>query len=520
MNILLLVGVGVGALLVGALVGYLLRLLVAMQSQQSAEIQAQKLVQQARQEAEEHLARARQEARTVIDRERAELERSTRDQKQELQNAEKRLRSKEESLDRKYEMIDRKEKELFDRENLLKLDQQKLEEDRKQLHHQQEKQRQLLERISGLSQEEARRILLQSLEEEVKAEFAVKLKKFDEEYRETVDKRARETLVSAMQRVAADVAVDNTTTIVTIPDELKGRIIGREGRNIRTFEQLTGVDIIVDDTPETLVISSFDPVKREIARIAMERLVQDSRIHPARIEEVVNKVTAEFDEQVKKIGEDTALGVGVVGLNPEILKLLGRLKFRTSYGQNQLQHTVEVALIAGAIAAEVGADVAFCKRAGLLHDIGKAISHEVEGAHHELSADIAKKSGESEKMLNAILSHHEGVAKPGSVEAFILAAADAISASRPGARQDTVEQYIKRVEKVEKVARSFRGVTNAYAIYAGRELRVMVEPREVSDQQMVTLAHDMAKRIEKELEYPGQIKIILIRETRVEDFAK
>ena len=325
MNILLLVGIGVGALLVGALVGYLLRLLVAMQSQQSAEIQAQKLVQQARQEAEEHLARARQEARTVIDRERAELERSTRDQKQELQNAEKRLRSKEESLDRKYEMIDRKEKELFDRENLLKLDQQKLDEDRKQLHHQQEKQRQLLERISGLSQEEARRILLQSLEEEVKAEFAVKLKKFDEEYRETVDKRARETLVSAMQRVAADVAVDNTTTIVTIPDELKGRIIGREGRNIRTFEQLTGVDIIVDDTPETLVISSFDPVKREIARIAMERLVQDSRIHPARIEEVVNKVTAEFDEQVKKIGEDTALGVGVVGLNPEILKLLGRL---------------------------------------------------------------------------------------------------------------------------------------------------------------------------------------------------
>jgi len=362
--------------------------------------------------------------------------------------------------------------------------------------------------------------LLQSLEEEVKQEYAIKLKRQEEEFKEIVDKKAKETLVVAIQRVASEVATDNTTTLVTIPDELKGRIIGREGRNVRTFEQLTGVDIIIDDTPESLIISSFDPVKREVARIAMEKLIQDSRIHPARIEEVINKTKSEFDDYVKKIGEEAALEVGVVGLNTEILKLLGKLKFRTSYGQNQLQHTKEVAIIAGSIAAEVGADVNFCKRAGILHDIGKAISHEVEGTHHELSAEIAKKYGESEKMLNAILSHHEGIAQPQSIEAFILAAADAISASRIGARQDTAEQYIKRVEKVEKIAKTFRGVQNAYAIYAGRELRVMVEPTEVNDAQMVMLARDISKKIEKELEYPGQIKIVVIRETRAEDYAK
>jgi ribonuclease Y len=510
----------IAILIIGIIVGYITRYFYGKKAIKSAETQAQKILQEAKKTAEEEILKAKQEAKSLIEKERAEFERSTREQRQELIAWEKRNRYKEENLDKKYEILDRKEKDLYDRERMLKNEFLKLEEERKVLHQQQEKQRQILEKISGLTQEEAKKILLQSLEEEVKQEYAVKLKKQEEEFKETVEKRAKEILVTAMQRVASEVATDNTTTVVSIPDELKGRIIGREGRNVRTFEQLTGVDIIIDDTPESLVISSFDPVRREIARIAIEKLIQDSRIHPARIEEVINKTKEEFDDYVKKIGEDTALEIGVVGLNPEILKLLGKLKFRTSYGQNQLQHTKEVAIIAGSIAAEIGADVNFCKRAGLLHDIGKAISHEVEGTHHELSAEIAKKYGESEKMINAILSHHEGIVQPQSVEAFILAAADAISASRFGARQDSVEQYIKRVEKIEKIAKTFRGVQNAYAIYAGRELRVMVEPTEINDGNMIVLARDIAKKIEKELEYPGQIKVVVIRETRVEDFAK
>jgi len=512
--------IGIVFLILGVVVGYLIRYFYGKKAIKSAEAQAQKILLEAKKTAEEQIAKSKQEVKILMEKERAEFERNTREQRQELIAWEKRNRYKEENLDKKYEILDRKEKEVYDKERALKNEALKLEEEKKSLHQQQEKQRQILEKISGLTQEEAKKILLQSLEEEVKQEYAIKLKRQEEEFKEIVDKKAKETLVVAIQRVASEVATDNTTTLVTIPDELKGRIIGREGRNVRTFEQLTGVDIIIDDTPESLIISSFDPVKREVARIAMEKLIQDSRIHPARIEEVINKTKSEFDDYVKKIGEEAALEVGVVGLNTEILKLLGKLKFRTSYGQNQLQHTKEVAIIAGSIAAEVGADVNFCKRAGILHDIGKAISHEVEGTHHELSAEIAKKYGESEKMLNAILSHHEGIAQPQSIEAFILAAADAISASRIGARQDTAEQYIKRVEKVEKIAKTFRGVQNAYAIYAGRELRVMVEPTEVNDAQMVMLARDISKKIEKELEYPGQIKIVVIRETRAEDYAK
>ncbi|MFQ3675552.1 MAG: ribonuclease Y [Endomicrobiia bacterium] len=453
--------IGIVMLVMGIAVGYMVRYLYGKKVITSAEAQAKKIVDEAKKTAEEQILKSKQEVKMLMEKERAEFERSTREQRQELIAWEKRNRYKEENLDKKYEILDRKEKEIYDKERMLKNEALRLEEEKKSLHQQQEKQRQILEKISGLTQEEAKKILLQSLEEEVKQEYAIKLKKQEEEFKEIVEKKAKETLVVAIQRVASEVATDNTTTIVTIPDELKGRIIGREGRNVRTFEQLTGVDIIIDDTPESLIISAFDPVKREIARIAMEKLIQDSRIHPARIEEVIDKTKNEFDDYVKKIGEEASLEVGVVGLNSEILKLLGKLKFRTSYGQNQLQHTKEVAIIAGSIAAEIGADVNFCKRAGILHDIGKAISHEVEGTHHELSAEIAKKYGESEKMLNAILSHHEGVTQPQSVEAFILAAADAISASRIGARQDSAEQYIKRVEKVEKIAKTFRGVQNA-----------------------------------------------------------
>lgn len=507
-------------LVIGIILGYLLRYIYAKSILTSAEIQAKNIIEEAKKNAEEEIRKAKNEAKYIIEKERLELERSNREHRQELLAWERKLRNKEEAIDRKYEIIDKRTKELYEKENRLKQEYNKLDEERKLLVQQQEKQRQILEKISGLTQEEAKKILLQSLEEEVKNEFAVKLKRYEEEFKDIADKKAKEILVTAMQRVASEVAVDNTTTIISIPDELKGRIIGREGRNIRVFEQLTGVDVIVDDTPETLVISSFDPVRREIAKIAMEKLVQDTRIHPARIEEVVNKTKLEFEEYVKKIGEDVAIEVGVLGLDPEILKLLGKLKFRTSYGQNQLQHTKEVAIIAGAIASELGADVNFCKKAGLLHDIGKAVSHEIEGTHHQISADIARKHGESEKMINAILSHHEGLAEPQSIEAFILAVADAISASRPGARQDTVEHYIKRVEKIEQIAKSFRGVENAYAIYAGRELRVLVEADKVSDAQMSVIARDIAKKIEDEVDYPGQIKVVVIREVRVEDYAR
>ena len=516
MNLIILFLVAILSLVLG----YLLRYLYGKKFLTSCEMQAKKILEDAKKIAEEEIRKAKQDAKYIIEREKAEFERSTREERQELLSWEKRLRHKEESLDKKYEILERKEKELYNKENILKHEIFKIEEEKKLLHQQQEKQRQLLEKISGLTQEEAKKILLQSLEEEVRNEFALKLKKYEDEFKETVDKRAKEILACAMQRVASEVAIDNTTTIIPIPDELKGRIIGREGRNVRVFEQLTGVDVIVDDTPECIVLSSFDPVRREIAKIAMEKLVQDSRIQPARIEEIVNKTKEEFEEHVKKIGEEAAMEVGVMGLHPEILKLLGKLKFRTSFGQNQLQHTKEVAIIAAAIAGELGADINFCKRAGLLHDIGKAVSHEAEGTHHQISADIAKRYGESEKMINAILSHHEGIEEPKSVEAFILAAADAISASRPGARQDTVEHYIRRIEKIEEIAKSFRGVENVYAVYAGREVRVMVKPNEVSDAQLKLLAYDIAKKIEKELDYPGQIKVVVIREVRVEDYAK
>ena len=303
-------------------------------------------------------------------------------------------------------------------------------------------------------------------------------------------------------------------------DEMKGRVIGREGRNIRAFEQATGVDLIIDDTPEAITISAFDGVRREIARISLEKLIADGRIHPARIEEVVEKVRKEMDTNLKEIGEQAALEAGVPGLQPEILRLLGKLKYRTSYGQNQLQHTLEVTWLSGAIAGELGVDIAFCKRAGLLHDLGKAVDHEVEGTHHQISADVAKKYGESPKMINAILSHHEGIAEPQSPEAFIVAAADAVSAARPGARRESIEHYLKRLEKLEKLATSFRGVSSAYAIQAGREVRIMVEPEDVNDQGAQILAHDIAKKVEQELEYPGHIKITVIREVRAQEVAK
>jgi len=428
---------------------------------------------------------------------------------------------KEENLERKLDILEKKEKELQNRERNILVKEQKIDEEMKEIQKTRDEQRQILEKIAGFSQEEAKKMLLQTYEEEVHKEAALLARAIEQEARETSERKAKEILSIAIQRVAAEHTSETTTTTIPIQnDEIKGRIIGREGRNIRAFEQATGVDLIVDDTPESITLSSFDPVKREIARIAMERLIMDGRIHPTRIEEIVNKVKEEMEHICRENGEKAALEVGVVGLHPDILTLIGKLKFRTSYGQNQLQHTIEVAWLASAIAGEMGADISFCKRAALLHDIGKAVDHNIEGTHHQISADIAKKYGETEKMINAILSHHEGITTPSSIEAFIIAAADAISASRPGARRESVEHYLRRLEKMEKIAMSFKGVISAYAIQAGREIRVMVEPEEIDDKSAFILAKELAKKIEKELEYPGQIKITVIRELRAQEIAK
>jgi ribonuclease Y len=456
-----------------------------------------------------------------VDKERKEFEQEIKEKKQSAQNTENRLNQREENLDRKIDSVERKEKDLANKEKDVASKEQNLKVKFDEVEKLKEEQRKTLERVSGMTREEAKKTLISAMEEEAKQDAAILAQRIEQETRESADKKSKEILSVAIQRIAADHTADITTSTVQIPnDEIKGRVIGREGRNIRAFEQATGVDLIVDDTPEAITVSAFDGVRREMAKIALERLIADGRIHPARIEEVVAKVQKEMDEKIKELGEQAVIDAGIPGLNSEIIKLLGKLKYRTSYGQNQLQHTLEVTWLAGAIAGELGIDVMFCKKAALLHDIGKAVDHEVEGTHHQISADIAKKYGESQKMINAIISHHEGYETPNSAEAFVVAAADAISAARPGARRESVEHYLKRLEKLEKVAKGFRGVSMAYAIQAGREVRILVEPDDVDDKQAQVLARDIAKKVEQELEYPGQIKITVIRETRAQDIAK
>ncbi len=434
---------------------------------------------------------------------------------------ENRLNQREENLNYRIDAIDRKEKDLDGREKDLSSKGYLLSIKISEIDKIKEEHTKILEKISGVTREEAKKILMSEMEEDAKKCATVLSQRLEQEARESADKKSKEILSVAIQRVAADHAADITTSTIQIPnDEIKGRIIGREGRNIRAFEQLTGVDLIVDDTPEAITISAFDGVRRQVAKIALESLISDGRIHPARIEEVVEKVKKDMEQHIKETGEQAVIDAGVPCSNFEIIKLLGKLKYRTSYGQNQLQHTLEVTWLAGAIAGELGLDVMFCKKAALLHDIGKAVDHEVEGTHHQISADIAKKYGESPKMINAILSHHEGFDVPSSPEAFVVAAADAISAARPGARKESVERYIKRLEKLEKVVKKFSGVSIAYAMQAGREVRILVEPEKIDDSQTQILAHDIAKKVEQELEYPGQIKITVVRETRVQEIAK
>jgi len=470
-------------------------------------------VEEAEKEAEAAKREILLEAKEEAHRLRNDIEQEERTRRAELQRTERRLLQKEESLDRKLEALERKEESIARKERELEAAKEELAK----LHAEQ---RAELQRISGLSSEEAKALLLKDIENEIRHEAAVMIRDIEAQAKEEADRRAREIVAAAIQRCAADHVAETSVSVVSLPnDEMKGRIIGREGRNIRALETLTGIDLIIDDTPEAVILSGFDPVRREIAKVALEKLISDGRIHPARIEEMVEKAQKEVEAIIKEEGESAAIEAGVHGLHPELIRLLGRLKFRSSFGQNVLKHSLEVAHLAAGMAAELGANIAVAKRAGLLHDIGKAVDHEVEGPHVQIGVDLARKYKESPEVIHAIAAHH-GDEEPKTIEAVLVQAADAISAARPGARRETLEAYIKRLTKLEEVADSFEGVEKAYAIQAGREIRIMVKPEKVDDLAAVRLARDIVKKIEEELEYPGQIKVTVIRETRVVDYAK
>lgn len=479
----------------------------------SAEQEAERIISGAQKIAEAKKREVLLEAKEEIHKSRLELDREIKERRNEIQRLERRLVQKEEALDRKVESLEQKE-ELLNKKTkeIQELYEQTLETQRQQVAE--------LERISGLSVDEAKEVLLKNVENEVKHEMAILIKDIEAKAKEEAEIRAKNIIAMAIQKCAADHVSEVTVSVVPLPnDEMKGRIIGREGRNIRTLETLTGIDLIIDDTPEAVILSGFDPIRREIARITLEKLILDGRIHPARIEEMVEKARKEVENTIRQEGENATFETGVHGLHPEIVRLLGKLKFRTSYGQNVLSHSIEVARLAGLMAAELGVDVNLAKRAGLLHDIGKAVDHEVEGSHVTIGADIAKKYKESNEVVNAIASHH-GDVEATSIIAVLVQAADSISAARPGARRETLESYIKRLEKLEEIANSFDGVDKCFAIQAGREIRIMVKPEDVSDSDIALIARDIVKRIENELDYPGQIKVNVIRETRYIEYAK
>ncbi len=479
----------------------------------SAEAKARRIVDDAIKEAESTKKEAKLEVKEEIYKIRQELDKEVKDRRNELSRLEKRVLQKEETLDRKSEQFDKKEQSLTDRDNALRKEKERVEVIKQQ--HLSE-----LEKISGLTLDQAKEYLLKSVEEDVKHETAVLIKEHEARAKEEVDKNARKVLANAIQRCAADHVAESTVSVVNLPnDEMKGRIIGREGRNIRTLETLTGIDLIIDDTPEAVILSGFDPIRREIARIALEKLIVDGRIHPARIEEMVEKAKREVDNMIREEGENATFDAGVHGVHPELVKLLGKMKFRTSYGQNVLKHSIEVSQLCGIIAGEIGLDVRVAKRAGLLHDIGKSVDHEIEGSHITIGANLCKKFKENAIIVNAVQAHH-GDVEPESLIAVIVQAADTISAARPGARRETLELYVNRLTKLEEIADDFKGVEKSFAIQAGREIRVMVVPDQISDDEMVILSRDVAKEIEGQLEYPGQIKVSVIRETRAVEYAK
>ncbi len=505
--------IALAAAVVGAVVGYMYRKTNAERQIGSAEEEAKKIINEAIKSAESKKREALVEAKEEIHKNRAELEREEKARRAELQKQERRLQQKEENLDRKTDAIEKKNDQLAAKIAAAEVQQQEIAQIKRG-------QLEMLEKISGFSVEDAKAYLIASVRDDVTHEMAMKVKEIEAQYKDEADERAREIIATAIQRCAADHASEITVSVVPLPnDEMKGRIIGREGRNIRSIETLTGCDLIIDDTPEAITVSSFDPVRREVARLALEKPIQDGRIHPARIEEMVAKAQKEVNAVIKAEGERAVFETNIHGLNPEIVKMLGRMKYRTSYGQNVLNHSIEVAHVAGLMAAELGVDVNIAKRAGLLHDLGKSIDHEVEGSHVSIGVDIARKFKESEAVIHCIEAHHNDV-EPHTIEACIVQAADAISASRPGARRENIESYVKRLEKLEEVSKSFPGIASSYAIQPGREIPIMVKPEDVSEDQMVLLARDIAKKIEDELTYPGQIKVHLLRETKAVDYAK
>ena len=514
MNIILEYSIiAVVMVLIGLGVGYMMRKNIAEGKLNRAETEAARIVADAERLAESKKKEALVEAKEEIHKLRSEADKENRDRRNELQRLERRILQKEEHLDGKLESLEKKEDALHRKEQETKT----LKERTEALYDQQMAE---LERISGMTFEEAKGILLSNVEQEIRHETAVLVKDLEQQAKEEAEKNAREIIASAIQRCAADHVAESTVSVVALPnDEMKGRIIGREGRNIRALETLTGIDLIIDDTPEAVILSGFDPIRREVARIALEKLIVDGRIHPARIEEMVGKARKEVDQVIKDAGEQATFEADVHGLHPEIVRILGRLKYRTSYGQNVLKHSIEVAHLAGMMAAELGCDVTLAKRGGLLHDLGKALDHDMEGSHVQIGVDVAKKYHESVLVQNCIGAHH-GDEEFKSVEAVLVAAADAISAARPGARRETLENYLKRLTKLEEIAESFDGVEKCFAIQAGREIRVMVKPEKIDEAEATLLVREMVKRIESELEYPGQIKVVIIRETRVVDYAK
>ena len=513
MDIIINVAVFLISAVIFTFVGMYIRKKLAESKMKSAEAEAKKILDIANVEAENKRKEEIIKAKEEIMNARNELDQEIRERRGEVQSQERRLIQKEENLERKIEKIENKEKDLESQEK-------EIVERKQTLNETIEKQLKELQRISGLSKDEAKQILLSEMDKKLTAEKAQLVRERESEFKEESEKKARELIGYAIQKCAADHTSETTVSIVALPnDEMKGRIIGREGRNIKALETLTGIDLIIDDTPEAVVISGFDPLRREVAKIALEKLIEDGRIHPAKIEEMVEKAKEEVSESIKEAGERAIMETGVIGLHPDIIKLLGKLKYRTSYGQNVLNHSIEVSNLARIMAEELGLDPKLARRAGLLHDIGKALDHDMEGTHVEIGVEVLKKYKENPNVINAVEAHH-GDVEPQTIEAVLVQAADAISASRPGARRETLESYIKRLEELEKIADSFEGVEKSFAIQAGREVRIIVKPEKITDDQMTLLARDVSKRIEEEMDYPGQIKVNIIRETRVVDYAK